>query len=64
MLTKDDKEQILDEIFSDIVRKAKPEDVFDESELKEWAKAREVDEIFDDDELEHWAIKNGFVKEK
>lgn len=58
------KERIVEDIIEAINVRAKPEDIFDEKDLKKWAKDQGLEEIFESADLEEWALKNGFVKEE
>lgn len=62
-LSTSEKRDLFDNIVSEIVSRAKPEDIFDEDELKEWAQNRDLEDVFDESDLEAWALKNGFTKE-
>lgn len=53
--------------FWDIMMKfiknnSKPEDVFDDDQLKEWACNNDPEDIFSDYDLTFWAKNNGFLK--
>lgn len=62
MLSMYDKRDILDNVISEIVAKAKPDDVFDRDDLLFWASQQDIEEIYNNGELEEWAKKNGYVK--
>lgn len=46
-----------------IVKNMNPDEVFSESDLKDWANSKECADIFTKDELSAWAEDNGYVKE-
>lgn len=46
-----------------IVKNMNPDEVFPESDLKNWANSKECEDIFTKSELSAWAEDNGYVKE-
>lgn len=50
------------DIIEHVALNSSPGDVFDEEDLKSWARDKSPEEIFSSSELEYWAEDNGFVK--
>lgn len=46
-----------------VSRNMLPQEVFSESELKDWANSKECEDIFTVSELETWAELHGYIKE-
>lgn len=56
------KQDLFDNIVSEITNNAKPEDIFDRDALLFWASEQDPDEVYVNGELEEWASKNGYAK--
>lgn len=54
---------VLDKSIEWIADNKKPQEVYDDGALLEWATSKQPEDIFSETDLEAWAEANGFVKQ-